>query len=87
METLQNNITIFSSNTGLFATFDVTVDQNDVKLTLHKDKSNRDICDLDLRSMVIFDEMNLNSWQRAELDRIWVTNNDSGTNHWRGTQG
>ena len=52
METLQNNITIFSSNTGLFATFDVTVDQNDVKLTLHKDKSNRDICDLDLRSMV-----------------------------------
>ena len=69
-------IYLFGTNTGLFATFDVTVDQNDVKLTLQKDKSNRGIYDLDLQSMAIFDELNLNSWQKVELDRIFASDKD-----------
>lgn len=62
---------VFATNKGKLATFDIVV-KDDIKLYPHQEKQRHGTYDLDLRSTSVFDEMNLNAWQKEELERIFA---------------
>ncbi len=62
---------VFAANKGLLATFDVVVN-DDVRLYPHQQKKSHAAYDLDMRSVSSLDVMNLNAFQKAELDGIFA---------------
>ncbi len=61
---------VFAANNGLLATFDVVVN-DDIRLYPHQDKASGSY-DLDMRSVSLLDKMNLNAWQKAELESMFA---------------
>ncbi len=59
---------VFAVNRGLLATFDVAVDGNDMKLSLHQEKALHQPYDLKLDNINVIDNMRLNAWQKAEFE-------------------
>ncbi|MGH9922882.1 MAG: choice-of-anchor U domain-containing protein [Nitrososphaerales archaeon] len=62
---------VFAANKGLLATFDVVVN-DDVRLYAHEQKKSHAAYDLDMRSTSSLDVMNLNAFQKAELESIFA---------------
>ncbi len=67
---------VFAVNRGLLATFDVAVDGNDMKLSLHQEKALYQPYDLKLDNTNVIDNMRLNAWQKAEFEN--ALQNDDG---------
>jgi len=66
----RGQIYVFATNIGMLARFDVVVN-DDIRLYPYQEKQKHGTYDLDLRSVSSFDEMKLNAWQKAELERIF----------------
>ena len=62
---------VFAANKGLLATFDVVVNE-DVRLYPHQQKKTHAAYDLDMRSVSSLDVMNLNAFQKAELESVFA---------------
>ena len=65
-------IYVFAINGGKIATFDVVV-KDDIRLYPHKESEIHAPYDLNLLDTTLPDEMNLNTWQKAELERIFTS--------------
>lgn len=62
---------VFAANKGLLATFDVVVNE-DVRLYQHEQKKSHAAYDLEMRSVSSLDVMNLNAFQKAELENVFA---------------
>jgi hypothetical protein len=62
---------VFAANKGLLATFDVVVNE-DVRLYQHEQKKSHAGYDLEMRSVSSLDVMNLNAFQKAELENVFA---------------
>lgn len=68
-------IHIFATNLGHVATFEVVV-KDDIIVYKHQQKQTHKPYDLDLKNVLEFDEMNMNMWQKAELEKIFSSNGE-----------
>lgn len=72
---LHGYLYVFASNIGHLATFDVVV-KDDIILYQHQQKQTHKPYNLDLQNVSVLDEMNLNIWQKAELEKIFAGNGE-----------
>ncbi|MFQ5969648.1 MAG: hypothetical protein ACE5J2_04025 [Nitrososphaerales archaeon] len=79
----EGQIYVFAANGGLLATFDVKVDSEDIRLSLHQEKPRHGTYDLVLKDPIAFDSLTSNAWQKAELERIFARNADLTTTQQR----